>query len=58
MEAEALLEMVGDTVAVVENAKYGKTLGDVKAKHWLTGWLTHESSLKLRQLSTHIRVLK
>ena len=32
MEAEALLEMVADTVAVVENAKYGKTLGDVKAK--------------------------
>ena len=50
--------MVADTVAVVENAKYGKTLGNVKAKHWLTRWLTHGRSLKLRQLATNIRVLK
>ena len=50
--------MVADTVAVVKNEKYGKTLVDVKAKELVDTWLTHGRSLKLRQLATHITVLR
>ena len=32
MEAKALLDIGADTVAVVENEKYSKTLFDLKAK--------------------------